>query len=86
MRQRTFDQPGPKYADLTAGRIRVAILFWGVLFGSIGLGYFMYGKRQAAVMPMLCGAGLMVFPYFVSSTLWLIVVGAGLTIAPWYWR
>jgi hypothetical protein len=37
-------------------------LLWGLLFGSIGLGYFIYGKRQRAVVPLVCGLALMIFP------------------------
>jgi hypothetical protein len=64
----------------------MAQLVWGMLFGAIGLGYFVYGKRQSALLPLLCGIGLMVFPYFVTGTLWLLLVGAALMAAPWYWR
>lgn len=64
----------------------MGMLVWGMLFGAIGLGYFVYGKRQAAILPLLCGVGLMVVPYFIGSTLWLIVVGAALMVAPWVWR
>jgi hypothetical protein len=34
-------------------------LLWGLLFGSVGLGFFVYGRRQKAVVPFLCGLGLM---------------------------
>ena len=64
----------------------MAMLVWGMLFGAIGLGYFVYGKRQAAMLPLLCGVGLMVVPYFIGSILWLIVVCATLMAAPWVWR
>lgn len=64
----------------------MATLFWGVLFGSIGLGYFVYGKRQGAMLPLLCGVGLMAFPYFVTETWLVLLVGAALAAAPWYWR
>jgi hypothetical protein len=64
----------------------MAQLVWGMLFGAIGLGYFIYGKRQSALLPLLCGFGLMVFPYFVSGTLWLLLIGAVLMAVPWYWR
>jgi hypothetical protein len=39
-----------------------------MLLGSIGTGYFICGKKQPALVPMLCGMALVVFPYFVSST------------------
>lgn len=32
-------------------------LLFGVLFSSIGLGYFIYGKKQKVIMPFFCGLG-----------------------------
>lgn len=61
-------------------------LLWGLLFGSIGLGFFLYGKRQQAFVPLLSGLALMVFPYFVSSTLALVLIGAALVALPWLVR
>lgn len=64
----------------------MAQLVWGMLFGAIGLGYFIYGKRQSALLPLLCGFGLMIFPYFVTGTLWTVLIGAVLMAVPWYFR
>ena len=63
-----------------------ASLLWGLLFGSIGFGYFWYGKNQKALVPALCGLVLMVFPYFISSTLSMVIVGAALMVVPWFIR
>jgi hypothetical protein len=63
-----------------------ASLVWGMLFGAIGLGYFIYGKNQKAVIPLVCGMGLMVFPYFVSNTILLVLVGVGLMALPYFVR
>ena len=63
-----------------------AVLLWGLLFGSIGLGYFIYGKKQRAVVPLVCGLGLMVFPYFVPNTMLLVGVGAMLIAIPYFLR
>lgn len=30
-------------------------LLLGVLFSSIGLGYFIYGKKQKVIVPLVCG-------------------------------
>lgn len=35
--------------------MNTAQLMWGMAFGSVGLGYFVYGKKQRAVVPLLCG-------------------------------
>ena len=63
-----------------------AWLIWGLLFGAIGLGFFVYGKNQKAVVPFLCGLTLMVFPYFVSNTILLVVVGGVLMAIPYFVR
>jgi hypothetical protein len=61
-----------------------ASILWGVIFGAVGLGYFVYGKRQQSVVPLVCGLGLMVFPYFVSNTVLLVVVGLALSVIPYF--
>jgi hypothetical protein len=61
-------------------------LLWGLLFGSVGLGFFVYGKRQKAVVPLACGLALMIFPYFVTSTFVLVTVGAVLIAVPYFVR
>jgi hypothetical protein len=61
-------------------------LLWGLLFGSIGLGYFIYGKKQRSIAPLVCGLALMVFPYFVSNLMLLVGIGAILIIMPYFLR
>ena len=61
-------------------------LLWGLLFGSIGLGFFLYGKKQQAIVPLFCGLALMVFPYFVSNTSLLVAIGVALTVLPYFVR
>ena len=62
-----------------------AYLFGTFVFGSIGLAGFMYGKKTGLINPMLFGAGLMAYPYFVTSTWLLYGIGAGGT-ALMVWR
>jgi hypothetical protein len=57
-----------------------------LLFGSLGLGYFLYGKKQKAVVPLICGVAMMVFPYFVSNALLLPCIGAVLAAIPYFVR
>lgn len=60
-----------------------SILIWGVIFGSIGLGFFVYGKKQKAIIPLLSGIGLMVIPYFISNKYILILSGIVLVALPY---
>jgi hypothetical protein len=57
-----------------------------VLFGSVGLGFFMYGRKQKAIVPLICGLALMVYPYFVSNTVVLVIVGSVLIVLPYFVR
>jgi hypothetical protein len=57
-------------------------LFIGVIAGAFGMAYFVYGKRQAKLVPMIAGGLLCVYPYFTDSALWLCVIGALLLAAP----
>ena len=61
-------------------------LLWGLLFGSIGLGFFVYGRKQKAAVPMVCGLALMIFPYFISNTIVLVAIGAMLIAVPYFVR
>ena len=61
-------------------------LIWGVLFGSVGLGYFVYGKKQRAVVPLLCGVALMALPYFISGAWLLVAIGATIAAVPYFVR
>jgi hypothetical protein len=66
--------------------VNTAVLLWGIVFSSIGLGYFIYGKKQKAMVPLACGILLMVYPYFISSTTLIVIVGAVLTAIPYFIR
>jgi len=61
-------------------------LLWGLLFGSIGVGFLIYGRKQRAVVPLICGLGLVIFPYFVSNTILLVAIGAVLIAIPYFVR
>ncbi len=63
-----------------------ATLLWGVLFSGIGIGFFIYGKKQKANVPLACGIGLMIYPYFISNTTLLVVIGLVLTAIPFFIR
>jgi hypothetical protein len=63
-----------------------SFLLWGLVFGSIGLGFFVYGRRQKTVVPLVCGVALMIFPYFVSNTMLLVILGVALIAIPYFVR
>lgn len=63
-----------------------AVLLWGLLFGSIGFGFFLYGKKQKAVVPIIAGIALCVVPYFIANVYVLVLVGLVLMAIPYFVR
>ncbi|MCG2607067.1 MULTISPECIES: amino acid transport protein [unclassified Acinetobacter] len=66
--------------------MNTAQLLLGVVFSSIGFGYFLYGKKQKIIVPWICGLVLMIFPYFIENTGILTTIGILLSIAPYFIR
>lgn len=61
-------------------------LFLMLLFSAIGMGYFIYGKKQGKAIPLLAGIGLMGYTYFLSNRIAVILVGLALTALPILFR
>lgn len=59
-----------------------ATLLWGMLFGSIGTGYFIYGKKQKKFIPMVCGMGLIGYTFVVANPMEIVGIGALLMAIP----
>ena len=51
-----------------------------MLFGAIGLGFFVYGKRQRAIVPLCAGIILFILPYFISN-LYMLIIGGVIIVA-----
>jgi hypothetical protein len=61
-------------------------MLWGLLFGSIGLGFFVYGRRQRRAVPLICGVLLIAFPYFFSNAPLIVGIGVTLVAVPYFAR
>ena len=61
-----------------------SILFLGLLFGSLGAGYCVYGRRQRALVPFVAGVLLIAIPYFIANVAALVAVGVLLATVPFF--
>ena len=61
-------------------------LFLSLLFGAVGMGMLMYGKKAGRPVPLFAGLALMLIPYFIPNLLILAIVCCGLTALPWVLR
>jgi hypothetical protein len=53
------------------------------LIGTVGLGLFLYGKKQRRGPQLAVGLALMGFPYFVPSAWVMVGIAAGLIGLLW---
>lgn len=61
-------------------------LFLGLIFGSVGMGFFVYGKKQRRWMALISGITLCVIPYALSNPLMLMVAGLVLVALPFMFK
>ena len=61
-------------------------LLASIIFSSIGLGAWIYGKRTGLWKPMAIGVVLMVYPYFIAETWQMMLIGGALTAALFVFR
>jgi hypothetical protein len=59
-------------------------LFLSLIPGGIGFVLLVYGKKYGRWAYMVAGLAFMVYPYFATTVLSLILVGAGLGLALWF--
>ncbi len=64
----------------------VSNLIGGFIFGVFGFAAWRYGKSAQEWRPMLVGAALMIFPYFVDNVWWLYGIGILLTASLFVFR
>jgi hypothetical protein len=53
-------------------------LLASLLWGSVGFGYFIYGKKQSSWIPMLGGVFMMAASYFIGSALVMSLISLAL--------
>ncbi len=57
-------------------------IFVEFLFGMVGTGYFIYGKKAGRMLFLGCGLALGLFPYFVDNWVAIVLAGAAFVALP----
>lgn len=78
MEEPETDAPKAKADDSWEGTSMMLSMIWG----AIGTGFFIYGKKQSKALYLICGIGLIVGPYFISNVLANAILGTLMTIVP----
>lgn len=61
-------------------------LLLGIMFGIVGMYAFNQGRKERNYKPLVIGVALMGYPYFVSNTWLVLLIGIALTAALYFWR
>ena len=64
--------------------VNTATLLWGLLFGSIGTGYFIYGKKQKKNVALICGLALIGYTYAIVNPVEIVGIGVVLMAVPFF--
>ena len=59
-------------------------LLAGLVFSTIGYFYFRAGKANSNFTTLGTGIALMVFPYFITNTLYVVAVGIGIMVLHYF--
>jgi hypothetical protein len=59
-------------------------LFASLIWGSVGVGYFVYGKKQQSSSAMVGGILMIVASYFIGSALLMSLVCLGIMAAVYF--
>jgi hypothetical protein len=61
-----------------------SFLFASLFWGSVGVGYFIFGKKQGEMMPLIGGIVMVAESYFVSSWLLMTLICVALIAAIYF--
>jgi hypothetical protein len=65
-------------------KMEPATIFAAIIFGSIGMAYIVYGKKQRRGMVLLSGVTLCAYPYFLSNIIAIVIIGLVLMAVPFF--
>jgi hypothetical protein len=80
------DALGKNPAAGLMGKLSMAGLLWGVVFGGFGVGAFIYGKKKSNAAFMLIGILLSGYTFIVQDTFQIVLVGAVLAGSLYFFR
>jgi hypothetical protein len=68
------------------GHFSTAGLLWGIVFGGVGVGAFIYGKKKSNAAFMLIGILLSGYTFVIQDTFQIVLIGAVLTGSLYFFR
>jgi hypothetical protein len=60
-------------------------LFASLLWGSVGVGFWIYGKKQQSAPALIGGIALTIISFLVSDPLWMSVSSIAVIAGVYFW-
>jgi len=61
------------------------VLFASLIWGTVGVGFFIFGKKQGSAGPLFGGVALVAISYFISSAMWMSVAAIAIIAGIYLW-
>lgn len=58
-------------------------LFASLIWGSVGAGYFIYGKKQGEMVPLIGGIVMIAVSCLVANWLWMSLISVSVMVGVW---
>jgi hypothetical protein len=75
----------PAETPLLPFHITSGFLFASLIWGSIGVGMAIYGKKQQSAPALIGGIALVAVSYLVADPLWMSVTSIALIVGVYFW-
>jgi hypothetical protein len=60
-------------------------LFVSMIWSAVGMGYWVYGKKQRTAPPLFGGIGLIAISWLINSAFWMSLAAVGIIVGVYYW-
>ena len=60
---------------------KAELLFASLIWGSVGVGYFIYGRKQQEIVPLIAGLVMIAASYVVGSALLMSMISIAIIAA-----
>jgi hypothetical protein len=78
-----MDEPSQLPAAITG--LNPGTLIASLIWGAIGAGFFIYGKKQRSAPPLFGGILMVAGSYFIGSALWMSVASVAIIAGIYFW-
>ena len=73
-------------STIQPARMNTNIFLASLVWGAIGSGFVIYGKKQREMVPLYGGIAVVATSYFAESALVMSVICTGLLVATYFFR